>query len=150
MPSLNTLSTGHHILVWRGRGGRRVLVNFLQENGVTVDAIAWYQRRCPIDALDKFTKLQQQLVTLSAQSEPIAPITLISSGEAFTNWRMLFAEWQTDRMTSTDAAQLSDFDYLTFGKRLTDTLQDLQLNCMRIEHLDDNEVWQGIQRLINN
>lgn len=152
MPSLNTLSTGHHILVWRGRGGRRVLVNFLQENGVTVDAIAWYQRRCPIDALDKFTKLQQQLVTLSAQSEPIAPITpitLISSGEAFTNWRMLFAEWQADRITSTDAAQLSDFDYLTFGKRLTDTLQDLQLNCMRIEHLDDDEVWQGIQRLIN-
>ena len=43
------------------------------------------------------------------------------------------------------ALQLDDFNYLTFGKRLTDTLEELQLNCIRIDNLDVEEVWRGIE-----
>lgn len=156
MPSLNRLGTGNHVLVWRGRGGRRVLVNFLHDNKVTVDAIAWYQRRCPANAFDTFKVLQQQLITMDSD-EPLSPsalvrpITLVSSGEAFTNWRMLFAEAESSKLPNTRTyskwAQLVDFNYLTFGKRLTETVTSLGLNCVRIEHLDADEVWHGIEKL---
>ena len=142
MSALNSLGAGDHILVWRGRGGRRVLVNFLQDNEVEVDAIAWYQRRCPIDAPIKFEKLQQQLTTLVSDQRPIA---LVSSGEAFTNWRLLFAESEDEKG---NGLQLADFNYLTFGKRLTETLEELRLNCIRIDNLDVEEVWRGIEQTV--
>lgn len=142
MPALNSLGAGNHILVWRGRGGRRVLVNFLQDNEVEVHAIAWYQRQCPIDAPTKFEQLQQQLATLDSNERPIA---LVSSGEAFTNWRLLFAESE-DRADK--GLELADFNYLTFGKRLTETLDELQLNCIRIDNLDAEEVWRGIEQTV--
>ncbi|WP_296404404.1 uroporphyrinogen-III synthase [Psychrobacter sp.] len=148
MPSLNSLSAGDHLLMWRGRGGRRVLVNSLQDNGVEVNAIAWYQRHCSIDAPTKFKQLQQYLCKIKSNKRPIV---LISSGEAFINWRLLFAgleaDLEADLKPPTIAYQLADFDYLTFGKRLTDTLSDLQLNCIRIEHLDADEVWRGVKVL---
>lgn len=144
MSSLNSLGVGDHILVWRGRGGRRVLVNFLQDNGVGVHAIAWYQRRCPIDAPAKFEQLQQQLTTLVSNQRPIA---LVSSGEAFTNWRLLFAEAEGEKG---NGLQLADFNYLTFGKRLTQTLDELQLDCIRIDNLDVEEVWRGIEQTVTN
>lgn len=142
MSALNSLGAGDHILVWRGRGGRRVLVNFLQDNEVEVHAIAWYQRQCPIDAPTKFEQLQQQLTTLVSDQRPIA---LVSSGEAFTNWRLLFAKSE-DRADK--GLQLADFNYLTFGKRLTETLDELQLNCIRIDNLDAEEVWRGIEQMV--
>ncbi|WP_296204592.1 uroporphyrinogen-III synthase [Psychrobacter sp. UBA3962] len=142
MSALNSLGAGDHILVWRGRGGRRVLVNFLQDNEVEVHAIAWYQRQCPIDAPTKFEQLQQQLTTLVSDQRPIA---LVSSGEAFTNWRLLFAESEGEKGTG---LQLADFNYLTFGKRLTETLDELQLNCIRIDNLDVEEVWRGIEQTV--
>ena len=142
MSALNSLGAGDHILVWRGRGGRRVLVNFLQYNEVEVHAIAWYQRQCPIDAPTKFEQLQQQLTTLVSDQRPIA---LVSSGEAFTNWRLLFAESEGEKGTG---LQLADFNYLTFGKRLTETLDELQLNCIRIDNLDVEEVWRGIEQTV--
>lgn len=144
MPALNKLGAGNQVLVWRGRGGRRVLVNFLQDNGVRVDAIAWYQRRCPEQAHSQFIELRQQLTALAPDTRPIV---LISSGEAFTNWRLLFAELESDSIATKAWAQLTDFDYLTFGKRLTETLRELSLNCRRIEHLDTEEVGLGIQLL---
>ncbi|SJM37115.1 Uroporphyrinogen-III synthase [Psychrobacter pasteurii] len=143
MSSLNSLRSGDHILVWRGRGGRRVLVNFLQDNGVEVHAIAWYQRQCPLDAPSKFKQLHQQLATLNSKERPIA---LVSSGEAFTNWRLLFAELADE---ADHPLQLDDFNYLTFGKRLTDTLEELQLKCIRIDNLDVEEVWRGIELTVN-
>ena len=159
MPSLNKLGMGNQVLVWRGRGGRRVLVNFLQDNGVRVDAIAWYQRRCPTQVKDRFQQLQQQLTTLTsslAQSVQFSkqtsanystkPIVLISSEEAFTNWRLMFSEVETESVPF----QLNDFDYLTFGKRLTDTLHALDLTCARVEHLDTDEVCRGIENLQSN
>ena len=142
MSALNSLGAGDHILVWRGRGGRRVLVNFLQDNEVEVHAIAWYQRQCPIDAPTKFEQLQQQLTTLVSDQRPIA---LVSSGEAFTNWRLLFAESEDKKG---NGLQLADFNYLTFGKRLTETLDELQLNCIRIDNLDVEEVWRGIEQTV--
>lgn len=160
MSQLNTLGAGSHMLVWRGRGGRRVLTNFMQDNEVTVEAIAWYQRRCPEHAQTDFIALQQQLELLqkplrsnqinqaAASTENLAnnkavakPIVLVSSGEAFTNWRALFSD------DSTEAYALSDFCYLTFGKRLTDMVTALNLHCERIEHLDTDEVWRGVERL---
>lgn len=142
MAALNSLGAGDHILVWRGRGGRRVLVNFLQDNEVEVHAIAWYQRQCPIDAPTKFEQLQQQLTTLVSDQRPIA---LVSSGEAFTNWRLLFAESEGEKG---NGLQLADFNYLTFGKRLTETLEELRLNCIRIDNLDVEEVWRGIEQTV--
>lgn len=163
MASLNRLGEGDHMLVWRGRGGRRVLVNFLQDNGVVVHAIAWYQRRCPANTSKHFLELQQRLQVLlsdsillsnnpntsestretQAKSAEPKPIALVSSGEAFTNWRALFDDVDSSQVVF----KLEDFDYLTFGKRLTDMLDELELHCVRIEHLDAEEVWRGVQLL---
>lgn len=159
MASLNKLGAGDQVLVWRGRGGRRVLVNFLQDNGVRVDAIAWYQRRRPIEAINRFHQLQQQLTMLAsnpAQLPQLAkqtsaesntkPVVLISSGEAFTHWRFMFSEVEPESVPF----QLNDFNYLTFGKRLTETLRALDLTCARVEHLDTEEVCRGIENLQSN
>ena len=70
----------------------------------------------------------------------------MSSGEAFTNWRLLFAELADE---ADHPLQLNDFNYLTFGKRLTDTLEELQLKCIRIDNLDVEEVWRGIELTVN-
>ncbi|AWT49964.1 uroporphyrinogen-III synthase [Psychrobacter sp. YP14] len=174
MPQLNRLGVGNRILVWRGRGGRRVLVNFLQENGVGVDAIAWYQRQCPPQAEHDFKQLLPQLglsevarlpdainlnglnsLHISPLDNPDAnskhkPLVLISSGEAFTNWRLLMASIDEISDKTVPNYQLNDFNYLTFGKRLTDTLNQLQLNCVRIENLDTSEVWRGVSALYSN
>ncbi|PNK60885.1 uroporphyrinogen-III synthase [Psychrobacter sp. FDAARGOS_221] len=138
MPEISRLQQGNHLLVWRGRGGRRVLVNFLQDNGVNVDAIAWYQRQCPAQAAELFSQMQQQLKQLASSAKPVV---LISSGEAFSNWRQLMAD--------STQYELEDFDYLAFGKRLTQIITDLQLPCVRLEHLDNDEVWRGVQAVNN-
>ncbi|WP_019674009.1 uroporphyrinogen-III synthase [Psychrobacter lutiphocae] len=140
MSELNTLGQGNHILVWRGRGGRRLLVNFLQDNGVVIDAIAWYQRQSPAQAPDDFLQMQQALQALASTNSDQAvnkPVALISSGEAFSNWRQLILD--------SEHCQLEDFYYLAFGKRLTQMITDLQLSCVRLEHLDTDEVWRGVQ-----
>lgn len=149
MSALNSLGKGDHILVWRGRGGRRVLVNFLQDNGVEVHAIAWYQRQCPHDADTQFGQLQQDLAALALTERPIA---LVSSGEAFTNWRLLLAAFEAEIKNNGKQTwhRLVDFDYITFGKRLTETLTELNLRCNRVEHLDTDEVWRGIEQIIKD
>lgn len=167
MVSLSILGNGDKVLIWRGQGGRRLLINHLQKNHVEVHSIAWYQRQCPKNAVDDFESIHQLLVRLKIQytnhsskvnaglnSSPVdiqptfRPIVLISSGEAFTNWRQLLDENkmypQKGRKQDTQF-QLTDFNYLTFGKRLTDTLMNLKLSCVQVEHLDVDEVWRGVE-----
>ncbi len=154
MAALSTLSVGDKVLVWRGRGGRRLLVTHLQHQGVTVDAIAWYQRQRPTELDTLFTNVESELNRLIHSScispsvckatqapKPTVnkPIVLISSGEAFKNWQEV--------ITKSKSYRLHDFSYLTFGKRLTDTLTNLTLTCQRIDNLDPDNVWQGMQAL---
>lgn len=147
MPELAKLSQGHHVLIWRGRGGRRLLVSHLQDNGVRVDAIAWYQRQCPQNLKSKFKAIVPKIVHFSSDknrhTNQSKSIVLISSGEAFTNWRWLIDELQSD----VSQYSLTDFRYLTFGQRLSDTLMALDLEYVRIDSLFDEEVWRGVVAL---
>ena len=50
MPEIDSLQAGDKLLVWRGLGGRRLLVNTLQARCVHIDSIAWYERIMPHEA----------------------------------------------------------------------------------------------------
>ncbi|WP_321155204.1 uroporphyrinogen-III synthase [Psychrobacter sp. LV10R520-6] len=95
MPEIERLEAGDKVLIWRGLGGRRLLVDALQARGVHIDSIAWYERVMPTDAnthyqqwLKQFSvqKATQKLAQPIAQIQQPKPIVVISSGTAFEHW----------------------------------------------------------------
>ena len=65
MPEINLLQAGDKLLVWRGLGGRRLLVDTLQARGVHIDSIAWYERIMPEAANVQYQHWQQHFNTAS-------------------------------------------------------------------------------------
>ena len=72
MPEIDSLQAGDKLLVWRGLGGRRLLVNTLQARGVHIDSIAWYERKMPNDAMAQYKEWYAQY--LNQKSEQPRPI----------------------------------------------------------------------------
>src|SRR5690606_686655 len=62
MPEIDSLQAGDKLLVWRGLGGRRLLVDTLQARGVHIDSIAWYERKMPADAMTQYEQWQTQFL----------------------------------------------------------------------------------------
>ncbi|WP_410524025.1 uroporphyrinogen-III synthase [Psychrobacter sp. CAM01] len=121
MPEIDSLQAGDKLLVWRGLGGRRLLVNTLQARGVHIDSIAWYERIMPHEACTQYNQWLQQFSTaaslpsspsstlvsaseLAAPAAPSAvqhpkpipkqskPVVIVSSATAFEHWRQVVSQ----------------------------------------------------------
>ncbi|WP_261869932.1 uroporphyrinogen-III synthase [Psychrobacter sp. JCM 18901] len=100
MPEIDSLQAGDKLLIWRGLGGRRLLVDTLQARGVHIDSIAWYERTMPIDAMAEYQQWQQAFLTHSTTSDIALPkqpkpIVVISSATAFEHWSNIVNDEQS-------------------------------------------------------
>lgn len=138
MPEVEQLQAGDKLLVWRGLGGRRLLVDTLQARGVHIDSIAWYERVLPDDALSNYQHWAQDFYRLSKmQDRPLdkrsKPIVIISSGTAFEHWQKIIKQVKLD--TKATSPKLTDYSYVVLGVRLADMLAELQLDYLQVEDL---------------
>lgn len=102
MPLVKALKTGDRVQVWRGVGGRDVLIEALRERGVTVDVIELYARRLPVGS-------QQRFLDCLAAASGEAVVVLISSLAAWQHWQQLLAQAQISP---------SRFDYMVLQSRV--------------------------------
>lgn len=143
MPEIESLQSGDKLLVWRGLGGRRLLVDTLQARGVHIDSIAWYERTMPESASTEYRQWQQQFRVASKlsllQPQQPKPIVVISSGTAFEHWQSIVehAQIQSIESSSTESAALTltDFSYVVLGVRLAEMVAEQQLSYWRVEDL---------------
>lgn len=100
MPLIDQLSVGSRVLMWRGLGGRRLLVETLRQRGVQVDSVAWYERVWPTDARLQYQQWLKNYLVLNSEAKMIpqepsiwsqSPIVIISSGAAFEHWQHLLS-----------------------------------------------------------
>ena len=149
MPEIDSLQAGDKLLVWRGLGGRRLLVDTLQARGVHIDSIAWYERKMPADAMTQYEQWQMQFLTQQSLQQtttavaPQKPIVIVSSGTAFEHWEAIVkavAAKVVESKSSMDkpthlALQLNDFAYVVLGERLANMVARQQLSYWRVEDL---------------
>lgn len=161
MPEIESLQAGDKILIWRGLGGRRLLVDALQARGVHIDSIAWYERTMPIDATAQYRQWLQAFLTYNAMqditpSKQSKPIVVISSGTAFEHWATIVKEVlaetlqaQSDdlsasAMDSPMGLTLSDFTYIVLGERLANLVAEQQLSYWRVDDLAPETILAAI------
>ena len=156
MPEIEGLQAGDKLLVWRGLGGRRLLVDTLQARDVHIDSIAWYERKMPTDAM---TQYQQWLQDFSSQNyldtltapQLEKPIIIVSSGTAFEHWQSIVETTQVSNSGAENQAlsvnkslQLSDFAYVVLGERLANIVAEQQLSYWRVEDLAPQTILNAI------
>ena len=146
MPEIDSLQAGDKLLVWRGLGGRRLLVDTLQARGVHIDSIAWYERKMPADAMTQYEQWQMQFLAQQSKQQATAqpkPIVIVSSGTAFEHWetivkavaaKVVESKSGMDKPTH-PALQLNDFAYVVLGERLANMVARQQLSYWRVEDL---------------
>ena len=145
MPEIDSLQAGDKLLVWRGLGGRRLLVDTLQARGVHIDSIAWYERKMPADAMTQYEQWQTQFLAQQFKQTtavaPQKPIVIVSSGTAFEHWEAIVkavaakvVESKKDKIASSPL-QLTDFAYVVLGERLANMVARQQLSYWRVEDL---------------
>ncbi len=160
MPEIESLQSGDKLLIWRGLGGRRLLVDTLQARGVHIDSIAWYERTMPIDARSQYQKYQQDFLAhnkeRNAQSHQSKPIVVVSSGVAFEHWKHIVEGAQAENLVSkpdTYAVShieesvplaLSDFVYVVLGERLAKMVAAEHLSYWRVEDLAPDTILSAI------
>ncbi|WP_296209004.1 MULTISPECIES: uroporphyrinogen-III synthase [Psychrobacter] len=161
MPEIDSLQAGDKLLIWRGLGGRRLLVDTLQARGVHIDSIAWYERTMPIDAMAQYQQWQQAFLTRStASSQQSKPIVVISSAAAFEHWSNIVNDEQLktlDKEQNSDAVAnttqrlsftLKDFSYVVLGERLANMVAAQQLSYWRVEDLSPDTILSAIHSKI--
>ena len=156
MPEIDSLQAGDKLLVWRGLGGRRLLVDRLQARGVHIDSIAWYERKMPINAMAQYQQWLQDFnnknatigITVSQQSKPIV---IVSSGTAFEHWESIVQATKTINLAAENQAmsvnvplKLSDFAYVVLGERLANMVAEKQLSYWRVEDLAPETILTAI------
>ncbi|WP_201615551.1 uroporphyrinogen-III synthase [Psychrobacter urativorans] len=155
MPEIESLQVGDKLLVWRGLGGRRLLVDTLQARGVHIDSIAWYERTMPEAARARYQQWRQQFnmaskLQLSQLQQP-KPIVVISSGTAFEHWQIVVKQAHSFESNSNLNSKagvpltLADFSYVVLGARLADMVADQQLSYWRVEDLAPETILAAIQ-----
>lgn len=142
MDAIAGLQAGQRLLVWRGVGGRRHLVDCLHERGVHSDAIVWYQRQLPAAAAATY---QQWLATSTLDQQRDA-LVLISSGEAFANWQQIVSAATAE--DTGHSPHLADFYYLVLGQRLATLLATQQLSHSRLTDLTPDHITDVLQQLM--
>ena len=156
MPEIDSLQAGDKLLVWRGLGGRRLLVDTLQARGVHIDSIAWYERKMPINAMAQYQQWLQGFnsqnvtagITVSQQAKPIV---IVSSGTAFEHWESIVQATKTINLAAENQAmsvnaplKLSDFAYVVLGERLANMVAEKQLSYWRVEDLAPETILTAI------
>ncbi|WP_182405873.1 uroporphyrinogen-III synthase [Psychrobacter sp. GP33] len=166
MPEINLLQAGDKLLVWRGLGGRRLLVDTLQARGVHIDSIAWYERIMPEAASVQYQHWQQHFNTASRsqdksrQSQSPAPtktqsalqaekpIVIVSSGTAFEHWLHMVAQSQVSASDTlghqVTPLTLNDFCYVVLGTRLANMVAARQLDYWQVEDLAPTTILAAI------
>ena len=158
MPEIESLQAGDKLLVWRGLGGRRLLVDALQARGVHVDSIAWYERKMPVEASVQYEQWLQGFLTEHSvqdisRSEQPKPIVVVSSGAAFEHWETIVnavaekgLESTANRTTTVlRPLELADFAYVVLGERLANMVADQQLYYWRVEDLAPETILAAIR-----
>ena len=156
MPEIDSLQAGDKLLVWRGLGGRRLLVDTLQARGVHIDSIAWYERKIPVDAMAQYQQWLQDFdsqnaiggITISQQAKPIV---IVSSGTAFEHWQSIVQATKTLNLAAENQAmsvnvtlELSDFAYVVLGERLANMVAEQHLSYWRVEDLAPETILTAI------
>lgn len=162
MPEIESLQAGDKLLIWRGLGGRRLLVDTLQARGVHIDSIAWYERIMPEDAQSQYGQwLQdfyaQNALQANATVDRVKPIVVISSGTAFEHWASIveaavvkvldeknLEAIANQSKTDNAALKLSDFAYVVLGERLANMVAQQQLSYWRVEDLAPETILAAI------
>lgn len=143
MAEIARLQAGDKLLVWRGLGGRRLLVDTLQARGVEIESIAWYERMMPDSAASDYAAwlasyLNQQEQASTSQPKPIV---IISSGTAFEHWVSVVHQAQ---MSNKAALRLDDFCYVVLGLRLAEMVAAQQLAHIEVEDLSPETISTAI------
>lgn len=149
MPEIEGLQAGDKLLVWRGLGGRRLLVDTLQARGVHIDSIAWYERKMPMDAMRQYQQWLQDFNTQNAMSglsasQQAKPIVIVSSGTAFEHWQSVVQAAEKQAMPANKALKLSDFTYVVLGERLANIVAEQKLSYWRVEDLAPQTILTAI------
>lgn len=162
MPEIESLQAGDKLLIWRGLGGRRLLVDTLQARGVHIDSIAWYERIMPEDAQSQYEQwLQdfhaQNALQANATVDRVKPIVVISSGTAFEHWASIVEAAVVKVLDEKNlevianqskidnvALKLSDFAYVVLGERLANMVAQQQLSYWRVEDLAPETILAAI------
>jgi uroporphyrinogen-III synthase len=160
MPEIENLQAGDKLLIWRGLGGRRLLVDTLQTRGVHIDSIAWYERTMPIDAMIQYQQWQRDFLTRNKITDTTLnqpkPIVVVSSGVAFEHWKSIVEGLQaetlelkpnTHTMNHTEhnlPLTLSDFSYVVLGERLANMVAAQHLSYWRVEDLAPDTILLAI------
>lgn len=154
MPEIERLQAGDKLLVWRGLGGRRLLVDTLKARGVQIDSIAWYERTLPTDASANYKQWLKQVINQNTvqsqqatQSPASKPIVIISSGTAFEYWSNVVQQAQSDAdfaLEHTVLPTLSGFNYVVLGERLANMVAAEQLSYWRVEDLSPATILAAI------
>lgn len=161
MPIIADLNAGNRVLMWRGLGGRRLLVESLRQRGVEVDSIAWYERVAPTEAYLSYRQwLIDCLDKLPVKLWRSPPIVLISSGASFENWQQLITKTHNDTellalltqklgqaVQVADLPGLADYDYVVLGTRLAAFLHDQRLHFKQVEYLDAETILSALHHL---
>ncbi|WP_314886257.1 uroporphyrinogen-III synthase, partial [Psychrobacter immobilis] len=156
MPEIERLQAGDKLLVWRGLGGRRLLVDTLLARGVHIDSIAWYERIMPVEAMAQYEQWLQGVLARNGMQDTSAsqpkPIVVVSSGTAFEHWESIVRavtekalEQETARETPAILPyKLSDFSYVVLGERLANMVAEQQLSYWRVEDLAPETILAAI------
>ncbi len=135
MPEVAALQQGDRLLVWRGLGGRRLLVDTLAARGVGIDSIAWYERLMPDEAAANFEKWQQAYAPTSNLPRPVV---IVSSGTAFENWQAILSH------SKGEVNNLNSFTYVVLGERLANMVASCGLDFIRVEDLSPQTILAAI------
>ena len=156
MPEIERLQAGDKLLVWRGLGGRRLLVDTLLARGVHIDSIAWYERIMPVEAMAQYEQWLQGVLARNGMQDTSAsqpkPIVVVSSGTAFEHWESIVqavAEKALKQHTARENPailpyKLSDFSYVVLGERLANMVAEQQLSYWRVEDLAPETILAAI------
>lgn len=154
MLEIQQLKAGDKILVWRGLGGRRLLVDTLKANNVHIDSIAWYENIMPRSANTSYQQWLKQFKIHSVTSaEQLKPIVIISSGAAFKRWTSIVNQTQlfnSEALVYKDKVaplKLTDFTYVVLGLRLAKMIAKQQLSYRHVKDLAPETVVAAINML---
>lgn len=109
LDTIQRLTSGDQVMIWRGVGGRRLLHDDLIGRGVQIDAIEWYERIAPHDLINIHHAIAPLIDDAMTMRTPV--LMLIASQMAFEHWQSL---------NNPHAPQLH---YLTLGERLFDIVK---------------------------
>ncbi len=175
---LANLNQQSRVMVWRGQGGRRLLIDELQKKGVTVDLIELYQRQLPTESLSILEQwlenTKQHTFAHTSADKADKPIVLISSGEVFANWVRLLSQIHQGKIAQQRFSQkqfsqqqlinklpttypqekpfihrTTDFRYLALGERLGQIMLDNQLSYQQLESLSPEVILKALRWVEN-